>query len=181
MAHEMSLDESWKYWWIIWIDTLLEKSATPDLGAIRLTLQRNLLSQWSAYLLEINAKDLWLDTFVLLMNINEFSIFLDTSYGEEPLQWRHNERDGVSNYPCLRCFLRCGIRRRSKKTSKFRVTGLYAGNSPVTGEFSAQMVRNEKNAFIWWRHHAMLSLVPIIQDTMKSFIHFKFKYLFLHQ
>ena len=30
----------------------------------------------------------------------------------------------------------------SKKTSKHRVTGLCAGNSPVTGEFPAQMVSN---------------------------------------
>ena len=28
------------------------------------------------------------------------------------------------------------------KTSKFRVTGLCAGNSPVTGEFPAQMASN---------------------------------------
>ena len=33
-------------------------------------------------------------------------------------------------------------RRRSKKTSKRRVTGLCAGNSPVTGEFPAQMASN---------------------------------------
>ena len=33
---------------------------------------------------------------------------------------------------------------RSKKTSKLRVTGLCAGNSPVTGEFSAQRTSNAK-------------------------------------
>ena len=44
-------------------------------------------------------------------------------------------------------------RRRSKKTSKFRVTGLCAGNSPVTGEFPAQMASNAENVPIWWRHH----------------------------
>ena len=44
-------------------------------------------------------------------------------------------------------------RRRSKKTSKLRVTGLCAGNSPVTGEFPAQMVSNAENVSIWWRHH----------------------------
>ena len=32
--------------------------------------------------------------------------------------------------------------RRSKKTSKLRVTGLCAGNSPGTGEFPAQMASN---------------------------------------
>ena len=32
----------------------------------------------------------------------------------------------------------CLFRRRSKKTSKLRITSLCAGNSPVTGDFSAQ-------------------------------------------
>ena len=37
---------------------------------------------------------------------------------------------------------------RSKKTSKLRVTGLCAGNSPVTGEFPAQMASNAENLSI---------------------------------
>ena len=40
-----------------------------------------------------------------------------------------------------------------RKTSKLRVTGLCAGNSPGTGEFPAQMASNAGNASIWWRHH----------------------------
>ena len=44
-------------------------------------------------------------------------------------------------------------RRGSKKTSKPRVTDLCAGNSPVTGECSAQMASNAENVSIWWRHH----------------------------
>ena len=40
-----------------------------------------------------------------------------------------------------------------KKTSKLRVTGLCAENSPGTGEFSAEMASNAENVFIWWRHH----------------------------
>ena len=43
--------------------------------------------------------------------------------------------------------------RRLKKTSKPRVAGLCAGNSPVTGEFSAQMASNAENVSIWWRNH----------------------------
>ena len=31
-----------------------------------------------------------------------------------------------------------------------------AGNSPVTGEFPAQMASNAENVSIWWRHHATL-------------------------
>ena len=38
---------------------------------------------------------------------------------------------------------------RSKKTSTLRVTGLCAGNSPVTGEFPAQRASNAENVSIW--------------------------------
>ena len=41
-----------------------------------------------------------------------------------------------------------------KKTSKLRVTGFCAGNSPVTDEFPAQIASNAGNISIWWRHHA---------------------------
>ena len=51
------------------------------------------------------------------------------------LQWRHNGRDGVSNHQPHDCLLNRLFRRRSKKTSQLRVTGLCAGNSPATGEF----------------------------------------------
>ena len=36
-----------------------------------------------------------------------------------------------------------------KKTSKLRVTGLCTGNSPVNGEFPAQMASNAENVSIW--------------------------------
>ena len=41
-----------------------------------------------------------------------------------PFQWRHNERDGVSNHWRLNCLLNRLLMRGSKKTSKLRVTGL---------------------------------------------------------
>ena len=41
------------------------------------------------------------------------------------------------------------------KTSKLRVTSLCAGNSPVTGEFPAQMASKAENVSIWLRHHDM--------------------------
>ena len=69
------------------------------------------------------------------------------------LQWRHNENNGISNQHRLNCLFKCLFRRRSKKTSKLRITGLCEGNSPVTGKFPAQRASNEKNIFIWWRHH----------------------------
>ena len=65
----------------------------------------------------------------------------------------HNERDGVSNHQPHDCLLNLLFGRRSKKTSKLRVTGPPpAGNSPVTGEFS-QRISKAENVSIWWRHH----------------------------
>ena len=64
---------------------------------------------------------------ILTMLSNAFSI-----------QWRHNERDGVSNHQPCYCLLNRLFRRRSKKTSNLRVTGLCAGNSSVTVEFPTQ-------------------------------------------
>ena len=69
------------------------------------------------------------------------------------LQWRHNGRDGVSNQQPHDCLLNRLFRRRLKKTSKLRVTGLCAGNSPGTGEFPTQMASYAENVSIWWRHH----------------------------
>ena len=71
------------------------------------------------------------------------------------LRWRHNGCDSVSNHQPRECLLRRLIRRTSKKTSKLRVTGLCAGNSPETGEFPAQMASNAENVSIWWRHHVL--------------------------
>ena len=73
------------------------------------------------------------------------------------LQWHHNGRDSVSNHQPHDCFLNRLFRRRSKQTSKLRVTGLCARNSPGTGEFPAQMASNAENASIWWRHHAEMT------------------------
>ena len=46
------------------------------------------------------------------------------------LHWRHNDHDGVSNHQPHCYLLNRLFGRRSKKTSKLRVTGLCAGNSP---------------------------------------------------
>ena len=60
------------------------------------------------------------------------------------LQWRHNGRDSVSKHQPYDCLLNSLLKRGSKKTSKVRVTGLCAGNSPAS---------NAENVSIWWRHH----------------------------
>ena len=44
--------------------------------------------------------------------------------GNVALHWRHNDHDGVSNHQPHGCLLNRLFRRRSKKTSKLRVTGL---------------------------------------------------------
>ena len=74
----------------------------------------------------------------------------------DSLQWRHNDRlNGVSNHQPHDCLLNRLFRHRSKKTSKLLVTGLWAGNSPVTGEFPAQRANNTEYVSIWWRHHVV--------------------------
>ena len=75
------------------------------------------------------------------------------------LRWRHNDRDGVSNHQL--CLPKRLIRRGSKKTSKLLVTGLWEGNSSVTGEFPAQRSSNAENVAIWWRHHVTLLGKPL--------------------
>ena len=81
------------------------------------------------------------------------AILTDMDKIDLSLQLRHNERDGVSNHQPHDRLLNRLFRRRSRKTSKLRVTGLCAGNLPVTGEFPAQRASNAENVSIWWRHH----------------------------
>ena len=84
------------------------------------------------------------------------------------LQWRHNERDGVSNHQPHDCLLNLLFRRRSNKASKLRVTGLRAWNSPVTGEFPAQMASNAENVSIWWRRFYFFNTV--LKETNVTFV-----------
>ena len=97
------------------------------------------------------------------------------------LQWRHNERNGVSNHQRHDCLLNRLFRLRSKKTSKVRITGLCEGNSPVTGEFPAQRVSKAENVSIWWRHHESVcflhwSLLYVFQCIFYS-LHLKYTIL----
>ena len=71
------------------------------------------------------------------------------------LQWRHNERGCISNHQPHDCLTNRLFRRRSKKTSQLHVTGLCAGNSPVSSEFHAQRACNAENVSIWWRHQGI--------------------------
>ena len=85
------------------------------------------------------------------------------------LQWRHNGRDSVSNHQPHHSLLNGLFRRKSKKTSTLRVTGLCAGNSPETGEFPAQMASNAENVFILCRYHEILNkMTDILQMTFSN-------------
>ena len=60
-----------------------------------------------------------------------FSVWYKIAHGplfviqiNNSLRWRHNGRDSVSNHQPHHCLLNRLFRRRSKKTSKLRVTGL---------------------------------------------------------
>ena len=70
-----------------------------------------------------------------------------------PLQWRHNECDGISNHQHHECLLNPLFRHRSKKISKLHVTGLCEGNSLVTCEFPAQRASKAEKVSILWCHH----------------------------
>ena len=90
------------------------------------------------------------------------------------LQWRHNARDDVSNHRLQDCFNRL-FRRRSKKTSNPRVTGLCEGNSPMIDEFPTQQRTSMASMFpfddiIMWCHCSdyfpgSLGLIWIIAAT----------------
>ena len=80
-------------------------------------------------------------------------VTLCCSWLRKTLLWRHNGGECVSNHQPHDCLLNRLFGRWSKKTSKLRVTGLCAGNSPEIGEFPAQMASNAENLSIWWRHH----------------------------
>ena len=88
-----------------------------------------------------------------------------------PLQWHHNERNGVSNHQPHDCLLKHLLRRRSKKTSKLCVTGLCAGNSPVTSEIAAQRASNAENVSSWWRHHSFaIRSSSVVAAHSRSFL-----------
>ena len=84
----------------------------------------------------------------------------------DTLQWRHNGHDDVSNHQPHDCLLNRLFRRRSKETSKLRVKGLCAWNSPVSGEFPAQRASNAENVSISWRHHSILRVVWLNTATI---------------
>ena len=74
-------------------------------------------------------------------------------FWQSTLQWRHNERVGVSNHQPHDCLftqpLIQGVDQRKHQSS---ASLAFAENSPVIGEFPAQRVSNAENFSIWWPH-----------------------------
>ena len=95
------------------------------------------------------------------------------------LRCRHNGCDDVSNHQPDDCLLNRLFRHRSKKASKFRVTGLCVGNSPENGEFPAQMAGNAENVSIWWRHHDGVGFVICIIGLHVMLLPSRLRYLYL--
>ena len=97
-----------------------------------------------------------------------------------PLQWRHNGRDGVSNHQPGHCLLNCLFRRGSKKTSKLRVLGLCAGNSPSTGEFPTQMASNTEKFLFDDIIMAFIGAWPCFQEKSHMVWRTLYTYCFSH-
>ena len=85
-----------------------------------------------------------------------------------PLHWRHNDHDGVSNHQPNGCLLNRLFRRRSKKTSKLRVTGLCAGNSrgPVNSPHEGTVTRKMfpfDDVIMRYHDHLIFKMVIVYQ------------------
>ena len=108
----------------------------------------------------------------ILISTQETLIFWGNGlFNGSALQWRHNERDGVSTHQPHDCLLNPLLGCRWNKTSKLRVTGLCEGNSPLTDEFPAQRASNSANVSIWWHHHVyhLLDTIIYIQSQWLAF------------
>ena len=98
----------------------------------------------------------------------EIKLCVFLSINQLSLQWCHEKRDGVSNNQILDSFLNPLFRRRSKKTSNFRVPGPCERNPPVTERFPWQRASYAKNISIWWCHHVFENNVAIYIALISS-------------
>ena len=82
---------------------------------------------------------------LVIRSNTEFPCYQHGQPVEQTIKLHHQPHDCLTVY----------WKRKSKKTSKLRVTGLCEGNSPVTGDFPAHRASNAEKVSIWWRHHAV--------------------------
>ena len=73
---------------------------------------------------------IWIARFVIENCTTWQGAFISCGSFGFTLRWRYNGHDGVSNHQPHGCLLNRLFKRKSKKTSKLRVTGLCVGNSP---------------------------------------------------
>ena len=89
----------------------------------------SLTQRWSSLQIQLDIKKQLLSAFVIRRSTwSKFLLYFEIPFMVHwfhSLQWRHNGHDGVSNQRPVDCLLNRLFRRRSKKTSKLRVTGLF--------------------------------------------------------
>ena len=81
-------------------------------------------------------------------------------WNELPLQWRHNECEGVSNHCHLGCLLnRLFNAHQSKQGSA--TLAFCERNPPVTCGFLSKRAINAEDVSIWWRHYDNMASVDV--------------------
>ena len=134
-------------------------------------------SHWGTYIMPLDQKIYQKCKLALLVSVRVacalVTKFLPCALIRAPLYWRHSGRAGVSNHQHHDCLLNGLFRRRSKKTSKLRVTGFVRRipvNSPpkwpVTRKmfpFDDAIMRYSKVKL--WGHTCwiMITFKPLIQ------------------
>ena len=143
-------------------------SATEWFGLVKIPIWRNILGfpfecQHASSVTSLHKYEYMLAALIYSMASTKGVIrrchnkeVLSTGY---PLQFRHNECNGVSKHQPHKCLFKRLFRRRSKKTSKLRVTGLCGGNSPHKGPVTRNMFPFDDvimDRFTTQRHNADL-------------------------
>ena len=97
--------------------------------------KRECVKKWSHFNIKIPYTK-WINIIKMRRPHNRIVFFIETPYAwkdslyiekKNTIQWRHNGHDSVSNHQRHDCLSNRLFRRRSKKTSKLRVTGLMRG------------------------------------------------------
>ena len=112
----------------------------------------------------------WCDTSVLIIFFRLWQAHI-TTMAHFSSQWRHNGHEGVSNHQPHGCLLNHLFRPRSTKTSKLHFTGLYEGNSLVTGSLIHWWPVNSphKGPAIRKCFHLMISSWDVFSLTIENF------------
>ena len=122
---------------------------TPFLSTTLAASSHTKLTSWSPspqYLVGI-----MITPWAMIPNVDHIAFFHQGCL-HKPLQWRHNERDGVSNHQPHHCLLKSLFRCKSKNIKAPRhwpFTGLHRW--PVNSPHKLSLTRI---FFNWWRHHA---------------------------